>query len=338
MFNNNHIGHNKFAVWLNPTPKAVMTGSTNWTPTGLCGQSNNALVLQSADLAKGYNEYWENLLADKFPSPKPLSKAGKSVQVQGEDLRTADQTPVSATVKGSDVVAWYSPNTDGVKKGKAVPPDLEVLFELMAKAKQAIFFLVFQPSRAGADSIISAAIEAGIKNKKLVVAGAISDVSAMPGYVPGDKKAKSKAKQEGVKPFTFDSGGTHIVRATALDGPVGDFEKELLKVGNAVVHDKIVVIDPLSANCVVAAGSHNLGFKASYENDENLLIIRGNQSLAQAYAVHALDVYDHYRFRAWQAKNKEEGKPFFEGNIEVTDAWLRRQLVKKAGDISSYFA
>jgi phosphatidylserine/phosphatidylglycerophosphate/cardiolipin synthase-like enzyme len=160
----------------------------------------------------------------------------------------------------------------------------------------------------------------------------------MPGYVPGDKKAKSKAKQEGVKPFTFDSGATHIVRATALDGPVGDFEKEILKVGMAVVHDKIVVIDPLSRNCVVAAGSHNLGFKASYENDENLLIFRGNRALAEAYAVHVLDVYDHYKFRAWQARTKQEGHAFFEGNIQIKHDWLRSRLKKKNDDLSQYFA
>ncbi len=338
MFNNNHIGHNKFAVWLNPAPKAVMTGSTNWTPTGLCGQSNNALILESSQLATGYNTYWENLLKDKFPNPKPLTRAGTKVQVQGPGLRQADLTPTKAAVKGFPIQAWYSPNTAAVKKGKAAPPDLQVLFDLMAKAKQAIFFLAFLPSRAGADSIISTAIDASKKNKELIVAGAISDVTAMPGYVPGDKKARSKAKQEGVKPFTFDSGGTHIVRAAALDGPIGDFEEELLKVGMAVVHDKIVVIDPLSANCIVATGSHNLGFKASYENDENLLIIEGNKSLASAYAVHVLDVYDHYRFRAWQAKAEAEGKPFFEGNIETDDRWLRRQLKKKPGDISQYFA
>jgi phosphatidylserine/phosphatidylglycerophosphate/cardiolipin synthase-like enzyme len=338
MFNNNHIGHNKFAVWLNATPKAVMTGSTNWTSTGLCGQSNNALILESAQLSAGYDKYWQNLLNDEFPNPKPLTKSGTKLQVQGPDLRTADQIPVNTTLKQSGIQGWFSPNTDAVRKGKTVPPDLEVLFELMSKAKKAIFFLAFLPSRAGADSIISAAIAAGKKNRELFVTGAVSDVTAMPGYVPGDKKAKSKAKQEGVKPFTFDSAGTHIVRAAALDGPVGDFEKEMLKVGNAVVHDKIVVIDPLSANCVVATGSHNLGFKASYENDENLLIIKGNQSLAQAYAVHALDVYDHYRFRAWQAKSEAEGKPFFEGNIQVKDDWLRNQLKKKAGDLSQYFA
>jgi phosphatidylserine/phosphatidylglycerophosphate/cardiolipin synthase-like enzyme len=170
----------------------------------------------------------------------------------------------------------------------------------------------------------------------LYVAGAISDVTAMPGYIPGDKKAKTKAKREGVKPYTFDSGGTHIVRAAALNDVVGDFEKELLKVGMAVVHDKVVVIDPLSKTCVVATGSHNLGFKASYENDENLLIFRGNQALATAYAVHTLDVYDHYRFRAWQAKQKEEGKPAFQGHIQSKDNWLRNYFGRKKDDISRY--
>jgi phosphatidylserine/phosphatidylglycerophosphate/cardiolipin synthase-like enzyme len=338
MFNNNHIGHNKFAVWLNPTPKAVMTGSTNWTSTGLCGQSNNTLLLNSLSLAKGYNAYWERLLKDNFPSPRPITANGKKEQRQGQDIRGKNQKPVEVKTSGNPISAWFSPNTLAVKKGKKTPPDLNVLFDLMSKAKKAIFFLAFLPSRAGADSIISAAIAAGKANKALYVAGAISDVTAMPGYVPGDKKGRTKAQREGVKPYTFDSGGTHIVRAAALDGPVGDFEKELLKVGTAVVHDKIVVIDPLSSSCVVAAGSHNLGFKASYENDENLLIFRGNQALAQAYAVHVLDVYDHYRFRAWQAKNKEEGRPFFEGNIETDDKWMKKYFSGRLNDISRYFA
>ena len=51
-------------------------------------------------------------------------------------------------------------------------------------------------------------------------------------------------------------------------------------------------------NCTVIFGSHNLGYKASYANDENLVIVRGNRALAEAYAVHVIDVWEHYRFRA----------------------------------------
>jgi len=43
MFNSTaRIGHNKFAVYVKDgRPVAVMSGSTNWTETGLCTQSNN---------------------------------------------------------------------------------------------------------------------------------------------------------------------------------------------------------------------------------------------------------------------------------------------------------
>ncbi len=45
-----HIGHNKFVVYVGPggAPEAVLLGSTNWTDTGLCAQSNNALIVESA--------------------------------------------------------------------------------------------------------------------------------------------------------------------------------------------------------------------------------------------------------------------------------------------------
>src|SRR6185503_19808592 len=70
-----------------------------------------------------------------------------------------------------------------------------------------------------------------------------------------------------------------MVRAAAIGDfdLVGDWEHEMLKYGQAIIHDKIVVIDPLSDNCAVITGSHNLGYKASYANDENLLIVRGNK-------------------------------------------------------------
>jgi phosphatidylserine/phosphatidylglycerophosphate/cardiolipin synthase-like enzyme len=83
------------------------------------------------------------------------------------------------------------------------------------------------------------------------------------------------------------------------------WQREIYKAGHAVVHDKIVVIDPFHAGCVVATGSHNLGFRASYNNDENLLLVRGNQLLAQAYAAHVADVFEHYRWR-WYNKRSAE--------------------------------
>jgi phosphatidylserine/phosphatidylglycerophosphate/cardiolipin synthase-like enzyme len=51
------------------------------------------------------------------------------------------------------------------------------------------------------------------------------------------------------------------------------------------------------------AGSHNLGFQASYNNDENMAIIKGHRPLADAFAANALDIYDHYVWRWWLAQD-----------------------------------
>ena len=85
------------------------------------------------------------------------------------------------------------------------------------------------------------------------------------------------------------------------------WQKEILNAGFAIIHDKVVVIDPFSKNCVVITGSHNLGHKASFNNDENLVIIRGNRRLAEAYASHILDVYDHFAWRVTQSNPKKKG-------------------------------
>ena len=67
----------------------------------------------------------------------------------------------------------------------------------------------------------------------------------------------------------------------------------------AIVHSKAIVIDPFSDDCAVITGSHNFSASASEKNDENLVIVRGNKKLAQAYALHINGVYDHYSWRAF---------------------------------------
>jgi phosphatidylserine/phosphatidylglycerophosphate/cardiolipin synthase-like enzyme len=99
-----------------------------------------------------------------------------------------------------------------------------------------------------------------------------------------------------------------------------------------------VVIDPRSPDCTVILGSHNLGFKASYSNDENMLIVTGDQELAAAYAVHILDVYDHYRFRAVEAERARKGKKRWSGFLETTDRWQDGYVEGRKGVLTRYFA
>jgi hypothetical protein len=73
-----------------------------------------------------------------------------------------------------------------------------------------------------------------------------------------------------------------------------------------------------------------MGFKASYANDENLVIIQNSPALVQAYAIHVLDVYEHYRFAAVQQELHEQGKTGFDGFLSTDDKWLRDDLANSA--------
>lgn len=340
MFNNQHIGHNKFAVLLvNGKPRKVVTGSTNWTSTGLCGQSNNAMIIDSPEVGQVYSEYWEHLLTDTegFAEPAPLTEGTSNKQ--GPDLRKANAAPPETVLIGnSQVKVWFSPNTKRTTKGTETPPDLSDLFSMMRKANDAIFFAVFLPSQSGKDSIIQEAINLGLKDSSLLVYGAVSDPTAMPNYVPPERGADHEERTP--PPATFDTDNVHVVRAAALvtNDVVGNFESELLKAGHAIIHDKIVVVDPLSENGFVALGSHNMGFKASYMNDENLVIIANNPELVQAYAVHVLDVYDHYRFRAVQYQMEQEGKKGFEGFLSLDSKWLEKYIHTRQSGLSRYLS
>jgi phosphatidylserine/phosphatidylglycerophosphate/cardiolipin synthase-like enzyme len=353
MFNNSgHIGHNKFVVLSNPkkTPQAVLTGSTNWTPNGLCAQSNNAMIIKSPDLAQQYLNYWNDLSADnkQFTTPRPLTKATSNVQ--GSTLRThdADPLPEISLRDGTTVQLWRSPNTQKTTLGTDLPPDLAQVYSLMRKASDAILFAVYLPSGSGLHSVIEEAVDMGMKDPNLLVYGAISDPMAMwtgAGAAPKAKKgAKAKPKATGAKKAPpspiFDQDNVHLVLAKALDklDATGDFEAEMLSAGFAIIHDKIVVIDPLSANATIVMGSHNFGYKASYCNDDNLLIIRNNELLAQAYAAHIIDLYEHYRFRAVESSIKAKGGTLWDGFLSVDSLWLQKSLQAKGMTIARYLS
>lgn len=340
LFNNEHIGHNKFAVFQDAcgVARAVLTGSTNWTPTGLCGQSNNAILIESEALATAYLDYWHSLAADTESFIRPEPSSAPTRNVQGAPLRAENARihPALRLADGTELRLWRAPNTRAKTKSGALPPDLAEVYEVLGKAREAVFFALFLPSQSGRASVIEEVIRAAKANPTLLVLGCVSDVMAMPNYVPPARGAHQKR----VQPAVYDNGNLHMARAVALtrDDIVGAFESELLSVGKAIIHDKIMVVDPLSEDGAVVVGSHNLGYKASYENDENFLIIRGNRPLAAAYMVHVLDVYEHYRYRALQRDMKDKGRALEGGVLATDDSWLTRHLAPDRGALARYLA
>src|SRR5262249_46785717 len=101
---NSHIGHNKFVVYVGPDnqAKAVLLGSTNWTDTALCAQSNNALVVENETIAQAYFDYWRRLHADTGTDGR-----GR----QSSALRQANALPSirELSLDSGSVTVWFSP-------------------------------------------------------------------------------------------------------------------------------------------------------------------------------------------------------------------------------------
>src|SRR5262249_55224636 len=60
---------------------------------------------------------------------------------------------------------------------------------------------------------------------------------------------------------------------------------------------------------------HNLGFKASSVNDDNLMIVEGNAPLAVAYAANIIAIYQTYRWNAYVEAHRQE-PPVWHGPVE----------------------
>jgi hypothetical protein len=69
-----------------------------------------------------------------------------------------------------------------------------------------------------------------------------------------------------------------------------------------------------------------------------MVIISGDRSLAEAYAVHILDVYDHYRFRAIESELRRKGKSGKDVKLEIVESWQNPYVSGDKGALSYYFA
>ena len=118
-----------------------------------------------------------------------------------------------------------------------------------------------------------------------------------------------------------------IIQPEGVHTPMAQFAAEvtrtqfLSQIGHAIIHSKVLVIDPFGDNPVVVTGSHNFSTSASTKNDENFIIVRGDRALAEAYAVNVEGAYQHYR---WRAYLDQTDKPF-EGLVD-NDTWQDTKL------------
>ncbi len=84
-------------------------------------------------------------------------------------------------------------------------------------------------------------------------------------------------------------------------------------------------MDPLSDDPIVVTGSANFSNASTNVNDENMLIIRGNQRVADIYFTEFNRIFNHYYFRAVVEATTAAGRSLTESNLflkEKAEEWL----------------
>ena len=82
------------------------------------------------------------------------------------------------------------------------------------------------------------------------------------------------------------------------------------------IHTKIIMVDPLSSDPIVATGSANYSDASTTDNEENTVWIRGDRSVADIYLTEYHRLFMHFVFRRWSQTSTELPRPLTED-----DAW-----------------
>jgi len=97
---------------------------------------------------------------------------------------------------------------------------------------------------------------------------------------------------------------------------------------NLYIHDKFMLLDPLSEDPTVVTGSANFSGASQNKNDENMLVIRSDKRVADIYFGEFMRIFDHLYARYLAKKIKEEAaKPKLAtkssgGYLRPTSSWV----------------
>ena len=272
------LGHNKFLVVSdsNGDPYRAWTGSTNWTTTGLCTQLNNGLRIDDRAVAQAYMKQWQALRDAKSAHPASLAAGNGLPSIAG------------------DAEVHFTRAVGGV--------DLAGLKDIVRGAHEGVLFLMFIPGNSGVLKYLRDLAE---EDNDLLIRGVVSELPRGRKDEKAGPTTRVRVQLFGTPlapvtgPQDFDviqpEGDAHAAAGWAVETTHQQFTSN---VGYAIIHSKVLVVDPLSDDPIVVTGSHNFSKSASEKNDENFIVVRGDKALAEAYAVNVESAYHHYAGRA----------------------------------------
>lgn len=292
---NGKLMHNKFLVLTQDgEPIAVLFGSTNLTLNGLFGHANCTHVVENADIAAKYLDYYKKLHTD------PETTSGSTYKQW-----TIDQSPAPATqfIKGMAPVFSPRGNVDALKW----------YGELAGGAKGALFMT----------------FAFGMNDVFRKVYGQADDVLRV-GLM--EKEWNGQNKEAQIKAIRKIQAQPNVVIAIGNRIPLNGFDQWLAELGKIDphahvlwVHLKFMLVDPLSAHPIVVTGSANFSESSTTTNDENMLVIKGNTRVADIYLGEYMRLYSHYAFR-------EAVTIFLQKNPNAKPSDMKQSFLVEKGD------
>lgn len=262
----------------NNIPESVWTGGTNFSDGGIFGHSNVAHVVTDAVIAQAYFDYWSLLAGD--PKNADLEPALDTLSPLPAAQSPAGTTPIFSPRPNLDALEWYADVAKSAQQG---------LFMTFAFGINQVFQDVYNSA--------STPLRIALLEQKT------RSMEDGPAKKAEEKKIDDlRKKVENV----FAIGG--LVNDNKLEGWV----KERLTGLNThvkYVHNKFMLVDPLSEDPVVIAGSANFSDASTTQNDENMLVIRGNKRVADIYLGEFMRLYNHHAFRESRKWRKPGEQP-----------------------------
>jgi len=262
-----YISHNKFIVKLTDgEPTSVWTGGTNFSEGGIYGHSNVAHVVEEPAIARQFNDYWELLATD--PDTVPLKDGVEQLSPLPAGNPPDGTTVLFSPRKNLDALDWYADLAKVASEG---------VFMTFAFGMNDVFKEVYKNAVAP--------FRLALLEKKT------RSMRAGP-----EKDAEERRIQvlRNMPENVFAVGG--FIRTNQIDGWV---KERLTNLNSHVryVHNKFMLLNPLSDDPIVIGGSANFSDASTRRNDENMVITRGNLRVADIYLGEFMRLYTHHAFR-----------------------------------------
>ncbi|MGG1948112.1 phospholipase D-like domain-containing protein [Trinickia sp. NRRL B-1857] len=259
--------HNKVLIKrVDGVAQKVLTGSTNYSITGLYVNANHVFVFDDPAVAAKYDEAFETALNDDLRAADFYERA---ISMQEFSIEQAGMPPI---------VVSFAPHRDP-------QVGLERVLKAIEGADSSVIFAVMDLNGSG--EVLKALSQ--LHTNQNVFSYGISD-----SVNPADDTI------DGTTVYTPTSKGGELVYSKANPEtfpPPFSMEREVKGPAAHIVHHKFVVVDFNGTNPVVFGGSSNFAEGGESFNGDNLVAIY-DRSIATAFAIEGIRLVDHYAFAA----------------------------------------